>query len=114
MARLKSRIPEIIAELNPAVSSALETAADLVEARAKDRVPVDTGRLRDAIHTAYSVEKGRILAWVVAGNNEAWYGHIVEHGGAHTPPHPFLVPSLEDSRQEIERDVAEVVKRVSE
>lgn len=112
---LRSRIPQIIEELQPEMLAAVQTAADLVEARAKDLVPVDTGRLRNAIHVAYDIHRGELVgAAVVAGNNKAFYGHIVEHGGANTPPHPFLVPALEQSRQQIEEDVASVLRKVVE
>lgn len=99
----KSRIPRITIELEGHLEAAVKAAAALVAARARDRVPVNTGRLRDAIH----VEEGASEATVVAGDTEAFYGHIVEHGGAHTPPHPFMVPAAEESRGEI----AELGKR---
>jgi hypothetical protein len=38
---------------------------------------------------------------VVAGNEDVFYGHIVEHGGAHSAAQPFMVPAAEDSRGEI-------------
>lgn len=73
-------------------------SAELVAAQAKSRVPVNTGRLQAAIH----VDKQGIANYaVVAGDSSAFYGHIVEHGGVHHGAHPFLVPSLEESRGEI-------------
>lgn len=106
---LRSRIPVIIEELQPKIAAALQVAGDLIEAKAKDRVPVNTGRLRDAIHTEYEVKGATVRAYVVAGNNVAWYGHIVEHGGKNAPPHPFLVPAAEESRGLIDSDVSQVL-----
>jgi HK97 gp10 family phage protein len=95
---LKSRLPEIAAELVAKANAIPGAGAELVVAHAKDRVPVDTGRLRDAIHVEES-EGGHM---VVAGDKQAFYGHIVEHGSRNTPPHPFLIPAAEESRKEIE------------
>jgi HK97 gp10 family phage protein len=92
-----NRFPEIIAELQIRSDLAARAVAEHIEDAAKTRVPVDTGRLQQAIHT----ERRRRGTWaVVAGDTDAWYGHIVEHGGAHTSPRPFLVPALESARDE--------------
>jgi HK97 gp10 family phage protein len=94
---LKSRLPMIAASLTPRARLTAKAAAELIEHRAKDRVPVRTGRLRDAIHTE-PIDDGTA---VVAGTTEVFYGHMVEHGTAHTSAHPFLIPALEESRPEI-------------
>ena len=94
---LKSRFPAIAAEIDVLAREALTTAAQLVAQRAQDRVPVDTGRLRVAIHTDSEPEG----VYVVAGDNQAFYGHIVEHGSVKEAPRPFLVPALEESKGEV-------------
>jgi HK97 gp10 family phage protein len=76
---------------------------------ARDRVPVATGRLRDAIH----VEHDGGGFEVRAGNTEVFYGHIVEHGGAYTAPQPFLIPALEASRAKVVADVHAALKRIT-
>jgi HK97 gp10 family phage protein len=97
-ATLVSRIPEIVASLPGEVSDALGEGAELIAEQAKERVPVDEGTLRDAIHTE-EVEGG----WsVVAGNEQdAFYGHIIEHGGAHLAPRPFLTPAAESAWDDV-------------
>lgn len=94
---LKSRLPEIALELGPLTSEGLNEGAKLIVEAAKQRVPVESGRLRDAIHIE---DEGQGIA-VVAGNNEAFYGHMVEHGTTHSPPHPFLVPAFEETKVEV-------------
>lgn len=96
---LKSRFPQIIAELPVLMDMVARGAAELVEQRAKERVPVGTGRLRDAIHTERQ-DLGEYA--VIAGDRKAFYGHIVEHGGVHTPAQPFLVPAADDVRPEVQ------------
>jgi HK97 gp10 family phage protein len=104
--RLVSRIPEIIAKLDPETLQGVRDAADEIARGAQERVPVDSGALRDAIH----VEAKGMETRVVAGDAEAWYGHIVEHGGTFQPPHPFLIPAYEAVRPSIEEIVGEELK----
>jgi HK97 gp10 family phage protein len=105
---LRSRIPKITAEMLPAIEAALEIGAGQIATAAKSRVPVDTGRLRDAIH----VERDGLEFEVRAGSTEVFYGHIVEHGSTHTAPHPFLIPALEASRAAVVADVHAALKRI--
>lgn len=93
---LSSRIPEIIAELPVIVDAAMKESARLVEQDAKERVPVRTGKLRDAIHTE---RKSWATYEVVGGDGEAFYGHMVEFGTEHSGGEPFLVPALEENRE---------------
>jgi HK97 gp10 family phage protein len=91
----KSNIPAISAGLAVKVDAATAAAAKQIAEDAKSRVPVLSGRLRDAIHTE---RVGPAAYAVVAGRGDVFYGHIVEHGGAHTPARPFLLPALEERR----------------
>ena len=76
----------------------ISEGADSVERDAKSRVPVATGKLRDAIHMDDEQDEG---TYVIGGDTEAWYGHLVEYGTVRTSPRPFLVPALEENRAEI-------------
>ena len=93
----QSRIPAITAEMVPRLEAATGAGAELIAGRAKQRVPVNTGRLRDAIHV--EADEGGFA--VIAGDTEAFYGHIIEHGGAHSAAHPFLIPAAEESKDEV-------------
>jgi HK97 gp10 family phage protein len=106
---LKSRIPKITVEMLPAVEAALQAGAEIIESAAKGRVPVDTGRLRDAIH----IERDGLGFDVIAGDTDAFYGNMVEHGTTHTAPHPFLVPALEAKRTEVVTSVREAIRRIT-
>lgn len=102
----KSRIPMIARELLPRLDAAAVAAAELIEQAAKERVPVDTGRLRDAIHVEHEDDG----VAVIAGNNEVFYGHIVEHGSVHSAAHPFMIPALEQSRPLIAKLAKEALR----
>jgi HK97 gp10 family phage protein len=99
VANLTSRIPEIIASIPDELGAILEDGANAVAEDAQSRVPVETGRLRDAIH----VEQLDDLTFsVVAGDEDAYYGHVVENGSVTTAPRPFLVPAAEAQRDALD------------
>ena len=94
---LKSRIPQITAELEAKMEGVERAGAELIEAGAKMRVPVDEGDLRAAIHTDAQAEG----TYVTAGDSDTFYGHMVENGTVSQPPQPFLVPAAEAAREPI-------------
>lgn len=95
---LKSRLPQIARSLDEQITPALRIAAEAIEAGAKDRVPVASGDLRNAIHTEKIDDGYR----VVAGDSDVFYGHLVEHGTTRTPPRPFLLPAAEAVRDNVD------------
>jgi len=104
---LRSRIPSIAAQLQARVDGALRAGAEAIEQQAKQRVPVASGDLRDAIH----VEREAMGEYaVVAGDDNVFYGHMVEFGTARVPARPFLVPAAEASRDTIVTAVTTVLR----
>lgn len=97
---LKSRIPEIMVEISRFSNQANQDIADAIAEEARERVPRRTGALHDAIHVEF---KGDDDWSVVAGNDDAWYGHLVEYGhtGKSAAPQPFLTPAAESQRPTI-------------
>lgn len=95
---LKSRIPQIAAQLAVTMDGVARAGAEVIENGAKVRVHVRSGALRHAIHVE---RQGRGKYAVLAGDSEAFYGHMEEFGTAHSPPHPFLVPATEDARDDV-------------
>lgn len=96
---LRSRLPQISRELRPRVATATRRGAEEIAKDAKNRVPVRSGKLRDAIHVEF---KGDADWDVVAGDRDAFYGHMVEHGTTRAAPRPFLIPALMARRAEVE------------
>lgn len=94
---LKSRLPQITAEMHGRVTAAVRAGAKAVESEARSRVPVASGDLRDAIH----VEQDGDDVKVIAGDHRVFYGHLVEFGTSRTPARPFLIPALESRREAI-------------
>jgi len=105
---LKSRFPQIAAELPIMADTLAREAAGKVEMMAKERVRVRSGDLRDAIH----VERRKLGTYeVVAGDGgDVFYGHMVENGTTHSPPFPFLIPALEAERDPVQKVYASMLK----
>src|SRR5437879_6580080 len=62
---------------------------------AKQNAPVETGRLRDSIHTEEKLEPDGIAVDVVAGVD---YAPFVEFGTSHNSPDPFMRRALAEAR----------------
>ena len=109
-ATLKSRFPMIAAELAPRVSAAVKAGAESISETAKTKVadppPVGEG-LREAIHVENS---GPASYSVIAGNSDVFYGHMVEHGTSHSAPKPFLIPAMEERKDDAAALVTAVLR----
>jgi len=107
-----NRIGDFASKLDELVREATLAGAELIVESAKERVPVDPTakhHLRDAIHTQVD-EDG---VWVVAGDREAWYGHMVEHGTTHSAPEPFLIPAVEENADKVVDLVRDAIRRAA-
>lgn|SRR5574341_409425 len=83
------RLDEIAAKLGVNTEGALKATAFQVEGIAKTLAPVDTGALRNSLHSEKVDEK----TYMVADGVE--YGIYQELGTHKMAAHPFLVPALE-------------------
>jgi HK97 gp10 family phage protein len=109
---LTSRLPEIIAGLESAMREVELAGAEKIAEAARERVPFDPDtpeHLRDHIHVK-ETEEG---VYVVAGDNEAFWGDWVEHGTVHSAAQPFLVPSLEENRAPIEAAALAAIRKLT-
>jgi len=106
-ATLKSRLPLIAAELRPRTSAAVKAGAEVIAADARSKVHVRSGELQNRI----TVERrGGAEYSVVAGDEEAFYGHLLEGGNDIAPPYPFLTPAFEENEGEVVRLVQASLK----
>jgi HK97 gp10 family phage protein len=87
-----NRLHQLRSQMLAAVSGVVRGTALDVEARAKDKAPVDTGALRASIKT----ETVNPLLAEVGTNIE--YAAINEYGGAHHPAQPYMTPAAEEAR----------------
>lgn len=107
----------VTANVTPAVRMAVQESCDMVEARAKELCPVDTGALQASITTEVD-ESGKTIIGCVAPHTD--YAAYVEYGtgirGAASPgagegpysstwagmvAQPYMRPALDESKPKI-------------
>lgn len=96
---LKSRIPQIQAELVARMEGVVNEIADTIVEEAKMRAPTDTGALKNSIH---SEPAGPMGQHVIAGSDTVDYGLYVEFGTGNRPATPYFVPAVEKARDKSE------------
>lgn len=106
-AELARALTKLSLEMPQAVEKALTAAALNVERGAKQRCPVDTGRLRASI--THRVEADRAEVFTVVE-----YAPYVEFGTSRRAASPFLAPAAEEERPEYERRIRDAVRKVLE
>jgi HK97 gp10 family phage protein len=91
---------------------AVMAGALIVEGRAKELAPVDTGNLRASLQ-AELLAAGTRGAEAQVGTGVSYAAHQ-EFGTHRMPAHPFLRPALDESEQAVRRAVGDVVRRAVE
>lgn len=109
----------LIRNSNGHVADAIAKTGFAIEARAKIRVPVDTGALRASIYTSLESGGGNAsgpapiptptdnLTAYVGPSME--YGPTVELGGHNQAAQPYLLPAVRDTEREFREWIGEAV-----
>lgn len=93
---------------------ALMRGARVIVRRAKELVPVASGRLRrsiTAVRSRHMERSAEVVISVGPARRVAWYGHIVEFGSVKYAPRPFLRPAIEEKEGEAFAVVAEELRK---
>lgn len=112
-ATLRSRIPQIVAALDPRVDAAVKAGAHVIAERAKERAPDAPPQgegLVEAIHVEDSDQSAGYL--VVAGDKENFHGHFLEFGTVKMGAQPFLIPAAEEGREEVAGLVSAALRKL--
>lgn len=99
---------KITAEIEKRAMDRLAKAGELVAAKARQRVPVDTSRLKDSIRVVRLKDDSKQNIRVYAGNRlkgGPFYAHMVEYGTVKMKKRPFLRPALNESKASIKNIV---------
>lgn len=98
-------------------ASALTDAAAIVEAEMKRLAPVETGNMRDKIHTtkpaikpneaSIRVQTGRREEMGIDPNDPYYYPAAVEFGTDTQEPRPFVRPAIDNKKNEVQAVIAE-------
>jgi HK97 gp10 family phage protein len=109
---LNSELDNIASGISDEVAEIMREKVEDVANAARQAVPRNTGNLADSIEVVESDLRGQRGYRVVAdarstsGKYDVPYAHMVEYGSVHNePPRPFLLPALDERREEIEKAV---------
>ena len=117
--KLQSRLDEIAEDLAKELDPVVEQAANMVAQKAQEKVPGETGRLRDSIRTVkYDTCQYNVVADAKAPSKLGLpYGIFVEYGtdaggkgGGNKPAQPFMGPAGEETIGEFEQMVNDKLK----
>ena len=107
--RIANWHPEVItADVEKKAMDRLEEAGEFVADRARQKVPVLSGKLRDSIRVTRFKGDPKQNIRVYAGSRQkggAFYAHMVEYGTVKMPAKPFLRPALNECKGRIRRIV---------
>lgn len=104
---------QITKEIETRAMDRLEKAGELVAARARNKVPVNTGKLKSTIRVTRLKGDPKLNIRVYAGDRVkggsrnkgaergAFYAHMVEFGTAKMAARPFLRPALNEVKGQI-------------
>ena len=99
---------EVVEEYNTAIEQAMKEAVLIVEADAKRKAPVDTGRLRGSITNEVRKIAGAVLEGRVGTNVD--YAKYVELGTSRQDPQPYLRPALRNNFNDIVSIIQEAIE----
>src|SRR5947209_18661968 len=106
--RLYQALPQEIFE---EVQNILQSGAQRVAERAREIVPVRTGRLRDSIAVEGGIEVDADEAFQpIAVVATAPYASFVEDGTSRMTPRPFLEPAMEEIEPEVVAEVDDLLE----
>ena len=97
---LKSRLPQVAAELRPRVGKAVKEAAEVIAEDARSRVAIGPPPVHifDAITVQRREAAGYAVAVPARSEKGVAYPFVVEFGGRTQDPHPFLIPAAEANK----------------
>lgn len=106
------------------LGKAAKAGAEPILKAAKEKAPVDTGRLRDSLRTKFAYQSSKAVRVQVVtnmkpkGKSRLTYDVHQEYGTSHHPAQPFMRPAVdeqkdkavEETRKTMEEAVLEEVK----
>ncbi len=114
MDELMQKLEEIGNKAGKIQNEALKKAAETVLDSAKEKVPVDTGKLKDNLDISKVKTKNGekyIEVGITKGDNsEIFYGKFIEWGTSQRPATPYLQPAYEENQNKIKEIIKQELK----
>lgn len=99
-----------LAKKNPeALKDVISKSVILIQGKAKDKAPVDTGRLQNSI--VFEVKKTK-KGYTGKVGTSLEYAPYVEMGTSRMNARPYLMPAMTESRSDIKRFLIAAIKGV--
>ncbi|MCH8322576.1 MAG: HK97 gp10 family phage protein [Proteobacteria bacterium] len=99
-------LEKLTGDIQDNIKDALRAGAQDLAVRAKERVPVKSGELRDSIVT---LEGGEGMNYIISAT--APHARFVEFGTRKTPARPFMVPAAEEVFPQILDNLAGAINK---
>jgi len=99
---------KVVTEYNTRLKQAMYEAVLLLETEAKEKAPVDTGRLRGSITGVVLDLTGDLIEGRVGTNVE--YAATVELGSSNQAAQPYLRPALRNKFDEVVEILQEAIR----
>ena len=98
----------VLAELEQAVMPGTEVVAE----SARQKVPVDTGKLKESIQARVTKKNASGVTVIVAAGTDEYYWLFIEFGTSKMPAQPFLRPALDENRAAVKREFGAQLKAI--
>lgn len=108
MARLAAISEQVVTD---AGKKALQEGGEVLRREISSRAPRDTGKLADNIMKSGVKTKDGMDYIEVGPSKKVFYSLFLEFGTTKMSARPFIVPAMEESRNEIFNAIAEVLRR---
>lgn len=102
MTKLEKALPEVSKET-------VQTATMAMEATAKEKCPVRTGRLRDSINSRIEEKGNDEITGIVSTDVE--YASYVEYGTSKMSAKPYMTPAFNEHKDDIDDFFMEKLKQ---
>lgn len=110
-----SGVNELIRKLNriearikcEILEKAVKKGASVIQERAKELVPVDTGELRNSIRTKVETDGDTVKGIIYTNKSYAAY---VELGTSKQNPQPYMYPALSERENEAHNVIKDTIK----
>jgi len=105
---IEDHTPELLQAIDEHLPDIMDAIGATAEGYAKQRCPVDTGRLRNSI-THQVTDDGRT---VLIGTNVE-YAPYVEYGSSTRKPKPYIKPAITDHKDEYTKMLEDGLKSIT-
>lgn len=102
---LNAKLRRIDVRVERDIDNEIKRSTLNVESAAKQRAPVDTGRLRSSIRSLLEKLRGQVFTDVI-------YSKFIEFGTSRMAAQPFLFPSWEEERPRLIERIRKILAKI--